>query len=227
MKQAWVRCCMVVVSMVLLAACGGKIEVSIGDGTPTPPEATVAATVALPTQAPSATAIEATATPLPTETPTPTPTATATATNTAFPTPTEVPPTPNATATAISANLAAWTEAVKQVNQINRTLGDTGTKYQNGGISRGDAAAIVATADADAAMVAQTIHDLPPPADADPESIADVNRRLADWSTTIHALNNAAARNDFLTGPIVANRLQTVAKDLNVAIARLKLPAPG
>ena len=194
-----------------LGGCAATVSFS------TTEDSTSSASSSAPTATPTATP---TSTPMPTDTPAPTPTPTDT------PTPTPSPsPTPDLTATAVAGATQQWVAAVKQVNAINSSLADIGTRFNNHSLSLQDGAAKLRELDGQASAVDQTVQALPTLPGVDDATQAHYRQSVHNWSAAIRALDNAVANNDIFGAPGLANQLEAIATDLDQQSQNLHLPS--
>jgi len=154
-------------------------------------------------------------------TPTPSPTATPAATATPTPAPTA---TPNATATAEADVTQHWSQAVKQVGDINSALADLGTKFNNGSISMQQGAGQLQSLDQQAATINHTVQSLPPPPGLNDATLSHYRQSVNNWSGAIRDLDNAVGQNDIFGAPRLANKLEGIAADLDQQGTNLHLP---
>lgn len=181
----------------LLAGCGMSVQVQAGGASST--SSTTAS--ALPSPTPT---VEPTATP----TPTPAPTA-----------------TPDATATAQAGITQQWSQAVKRVADINSTLADLGTKFNNHAISMQQGSGQLQQLDQRAAAVNGTVQGLPLLPGANDATVSHYRQSVNNWSTAIHNLDNAVANNDIFGAPGLADKLESIAMDLDQQGTNLHLPS--
>ncbi|MGI8916904.1 MAG: hypothetical protein ACR2JY_24555 [Chloroflexota bacterium] len=181
-----------------------SISIQAMEATPGPTDTPVPAT-SEPTLAPLPTAT-------PIETPTPEPTATATAT-----------PMPDMTATAGAAIRARWMASTQQILQIDSTLTDVGTRFQNGSLDTAAAAGQLRQLDQQAGAVSQTIDGLPALPGVDAAALAQYHQTVDQWAAAIRDADARVAANDIFRAPGAVNHLEQVAGSLEQQTANLHL----
>jgi len=163
---------------------------------------------------PSAT--EATATPevTATTTPTPTPEPTATATDTA---------TPDLTATAGAAIRTQWVAATHQILQIDSSMTDIGTRFQNGSLNTAAASGQLRQLDQQATAVTKVVDGLPPLPGVDAATLTHYHQTVDQWAAAIKDLDGKVAANDIFQAPGAVSKLEQIAGDLEQQTANMGL----
>lgn len=153
--------------------------------------------------------------------PSPTPTAQPTATATPTPAPTA---TPDATATVQAGITRQWSQAVKRVADVNNALADLGTKFNNHAISMQQGAGQLQQLEQQAAEVNSTVQSLPPLPGGNDAAVSHYRQSVNNWSAAIHNLDNAVANDDVFGAPGLADKLESIAMDLDQQGTNLHLP---
>jgi hypothetical protein len=193
----------------LLTSCSMSLSAEVVPGAPTGTPIVGAAAV-------EQSAAAATATPevTPTATPTAEPTATATATDTA---------TPDMTATAGAAIRAQWVVATHQMLQIDSTLTDIGTRFQNGSLNTGAAAGQLRQLDQQAAAVTKVVDGLAPLPGVDAATLTHYHQTVDQWAAAIRDVDAKVSANDIFQAPGAVSHLEQIAGDLEQQAANMGL----
>jgi hypothetical protein len=191
----------------LLTSCSMSLSAEVVPVAPTGTPIVGAAAVGQPAAA-------ATATPevTPTATPTAEPTATATATA-----------TPDMTATAGAAIRAQWVVATHQMLQIDSTLTDIGTRFQNGSLNTGAAAGQLRQLDQQAAAVTKVVDGLAPLPGVDAATLTHYHQTVDQWAAAIRDVDAKVSANDIFQAPGAVSHLEQIAGDLEQQAANMGL----